>query len=146
MTQMNYRALFLKDDIQTGEHIFYINEHTTIPFSGTIVDYNKGILIWEFEVKNGFKTGIEKVYYPTGELEEMNETAHNTIDGVAKEFYKNGQLKSQSIVIRNVFINTIQYKETGEIAEIWEISEENAGYTIVRDRIAEYKSKCVESR
>lgn len=141
MEKMNYSDLFVEDDIHTGEHIFYSDKNKTVPFNGTVVDYNKGVLVWEFEVHDGFKTGIERVYYPTGELQEINETDHNTTNGIAKEFYRKGQLRSQSIVIRNVHINTIFYDETGDIAEIWEISGEDPGYYVVRDRLAEYRSR-----
>lgn len=141
MKKMNYSDLFVKDDIHTGEHTFYIDQNKTVPFNGVIVDYNNGVLVWEFEVQDGFRTGIERIYYPTGELQELNETDHNTINGVAKEFYKNGRLKSQSIVIRNVHIITITYDETGDILEKWEISEEDPSYNVVRDRIPEYRSR-----
>lgn len=141
MKKMNYSDLFVEDDIHTGEPIFYSDESKTVPFNGTIVDYNKGVLVWEFEVQDGFRTGIEKVYDSTGEIQEINETDHNTINGIAKEFYRNGQLKSQSIVIRNVPIDTIFYDETGSIMEIWEIGEEDPSYYVVRDRIAEYRNR-----
>lgn len=141
MKKMTYSDLYIEDDMHTGEHIFYIDMNKTLPFNGVIVDYNKGVLVWEFEVQDGFKTGIERVYYPTGELRELNETDHNTTNGIAKEFYKNGQLKSQSIVIRNVHIVSLIYDETGNIVETWEISEEDPDYTVVRDKIPEYKSR-----
>jgi len=141
MRKMKYHDLFVKDDIHTDEHIFYIDENNTVLFNGVIVDYNNGVLVWEFEVQDGFRTGIERVYYPTGELQELNETDHNTTNGIAKEFYKNGQLRSQSIVARNVHIITITYDETGEIVETWEISEEDLSYNVVRDKIPEYRSR-----
>ncbi|MEK3788635.1 hypothetical protein [Paenibacillus sp. FSL K6-1230] len=141
MKKVNFSDLFTEDDIHTGEYIFFHDENKTVPFNGTVVDYHNGVLVWEFEVEDGFKTGIERVYYPTGELQEFNETDHNTINGIAKEFYKNGQLRSQSVVIRNVYISTVNYNEAGDIAETWEISEENTGYNVVRDRIPEYRSR-----
>jgi antitoxin component YwqK of YwqJK toxin-antitoxin module len=141
MKKMKYSDLYVADDLQTGEHIFYIDKNKTVPFNGVIVDYNKGVLVWEFEVQDGFKTGIERVYYPTGELQELNETDHNTTNGRAKEFYRNGQLKSYSIVIRNVQIISVIYDETGDIVETWEIGEGDPSYSVVRDRIPEYRSR-----
>lgn len=141
MKKMNYYDIFVKDDIHTGEHIFYIDQNNTVPFNGIIVDYNNGVLVWEFEVQDGFRTGIERIYYATGELQELNETDHNTTNGIAKEFYKNGRLRSQSIVARNVHILIITYDESGDIVETWEISEEDPSYNVVRDKIPEYRSR-----
>ena len=135
----NYDDLFVEDDISTGEHILFIDKDKKYPFNGLVVDYFNDKLSWEFEVKNGFKTGIEKVYYPTGELAELNQTDHNTINGIAKEYHRNGKLKSQSIVIRNVHINVISYDDIGGILEEWEISETDPSYNIVCDKILEYR-------
>jgi len=41
-------------------------------------------------------------YDETGELLTENETDHNTVKGLAKEYYKNGNIKYKSIVISNV--------------------------------------------
>jgi len=34
---------------------------------------------------------------------EENETDHNTVKGLAKEYYKNGNIKSIGIAICNIF-------------------------------------------
>lgn len=140
MLTKNLDDLFVEDDINTGEHIYFFDKDKKNPFNGLVVDYFNGTLSWEFEVKNGFRTGIEKVYYPTGELAELNQTDHNTTNGIAKEYHKNGNLKSQSIVIRNVHINIISYDETGNILDVWEISENDPSYNVVCDKIPEYRN------
>lgn len=115
MKRKLFEELYTKPDVATGENIFYKDELLSIPFNGVVVDFFKGILSWEFEVQDGFKTGIEKTYYETGELEVENETDHNTVHGLAIEYYKSGKVKSKSIVIRNLFVDTIAYNEDGTV-------------------------------
>lgn len=136
-----YDELFTDDDLQTGENIFYEDEELKIPFNGTVIDYFKGNISWEFEVKDGFRTGIEKKYYDTGELMEINQVEHNTINGLAKEFYRNGNIKSQSIVIRNIFIDSIMYNKTGEIIKKVSIQKDDYSYELVADKIDQYRKK-----
>ena len=107
--------LYINQDVTTGGDIFYEDELLSIPFSGVVVDFFKGILSWEFEVQDGFKSGIEKTYYETGELEVENETDHNTVHGLSIEYYKSGKVKSKSIVTRNLFVDTVTYNEDGTV-------------------------------
>nr|WP_106780323.1 hypothetical protein [Lysinibacillus timonensis] len=74
-------------------------------------------------------------------MQELNQTDHNTTDGLAKEFYKSGQLKSQSIVIRNVHIFSVMYDEAGNIIRTWEVSEKDSGYIVVSEKVPEYKRR-----
>ncbi|WPC43910.1 hypothetical protein [Clostridium sp. JS66] len=112
MNKVILNDLFTKTDINTGENIYYTDSSLEKPYSGIVVDYFKGVLNWKFEVQDGFMTGIGRVYYEdTGELMEESETDHNTVNGVAKEFFKNGNIKSISILIRNQPIDTIYYDE-----------------------------------
>lgn len=54
MERINFDDLYTDADANTGEDIFYIDEELKCPFSGIVEDYFKGVLSWEFEVKNGF--------------------------------------------------------------------------------------------
>ncbi|HEX9061673.1 MAG TPA: hypothetical protein VF941_15940 [Clostridia bacterium] len=141
MKKVTYDELFTDTDVNTGEDIFYTDSGLEEPYTGIVVDYFKGLLSWEFEVQDGFRTGIERKYYDTGELMEENETNHNTIDGVAKEFYKNGNIKSISIVIRNVFIDTIFYDESGNMIGKTSINESDISYSLVEKKIDEYRER-----
>ena len=133
--------LYTKPDVTTGENIFYEDELLLIPFSGVVVDFFKGILSWEFEVQDGFKTGIEKTYYETGELEAENETDHNTVHGLSIEYYKSGKVKSKSIVIRNLFVDTVAYNEDGTVSNTKKMAEEDPDYPLVKEIIEEYRAK-----
>lgn len=141
MEKVSYDELFTDTDINTGEDIFYIDSELKNPYTGMVSDYFKGQLSWEFEVQEGYRTGIERKYYDTGQLMEENETNHNAVDGIAKEFYRNGNLKSISLVIRNVFIDTIFYDESGIMLRKTSLSEDDSSYCIIKDRIGEYREK-----
>lgn len=141
MVKMNINDLYTDTDVNTGENIYYWDSSLEKPYNGVVVDHFKGVLSWEFEVKDGFKTGIERKYYDTGELREENMTDHNTIDGIATEFYKNGNIKSISIVIRNVFIDTISYDELGNKVGKTSIAESDISYSLIKDKIDEYREK-----
>lgn len=141
MKKIDSNELFTKTDMNTGENIFYEDSELKIPFNGIAVDYFKGKLNWEFEVKNGFITGTEKVYYETGELKEENEMDHNTINGISREFYKNGNLRYVSIVIRNIPIQTICFNENGDVIDEISINENDSTYFAVKKDIDKYLSK-----
>jgi antitoxin component YwqK of YwqJK toxin-antitoxin module len=139
--KVKFDDLFTDTDIHTGEDMFFVDSDLKIPYNGVVVDYFKGALSWEFDVQDGYRTGIEKKYYNTGELMEQNNTDHNTINGIAKEFYRNGQVKSVGIAIRNVYIDAIFYDEAGNVVEKTTVNENNKYYSLVAGEIDEYRSK-----
>ncbi len=135
-----YKTLFTESDY-SGEDIFYADEERKVPFNGVVEDYDGGQLRWKFDVRDGFRTGKEWVYYETGELMEENETDHNTICGFAAEFYRNGVLKSAGTAIRNVFIESVFFDVSGE-----EISREtekgkSPSCPFTAEEIEEYRKK-----
>lgn len=141
MKRKLFEELYTKPDVATGENTFYEDKLLSTPFNGVVVDFFKGILSWEFEVQDGFKTGIEKTYYETGELEIENETDHNTVHGLAIEYYKSGKVKSKSIVIRNLFVDTIAYNEDGTVFSTKKMTEDSPDYPLVKEIIEEYRTK-----
>ena len=146
MKKLTFKDLFIADDIQTGEDIYYEDESLTIPYTGVIVDYFKGKLSWECEIKNGFKEGIEKVYYDdTGELAAVNEVSKNTLNGISTEYYKSGKIMHKSIVLGNAHIDTISYDEEGNIIERVSISKDNPppGIYLDWEKIEEFRKKYV---
>ena len=60
MEKINYNDLYTDTDINTGEDIFYIDSELKTPFTGVVVDFFKGILSWEFDVRNGYRNGKER--------------------------------------------------------------------------------------
>ena len=92
-------------------------------------------------MQDGFKTGIEKTYYETGELEEENETDHNTVHGLSIEYYKSGKVKSKSIVIRNLFVDTVAYNEDGTVSSTKKMAEGDPDYPLVKEIIEEFRAK-----
>jgi antitoxin component YwqK of YwqJK toxin-antitoxin module len=125
------KDLFSKDDNATGTDILYHDENRMHPFSGIVFDlYPDGKLMWEAEIKDGRQNGIEKHYFRNGNVEQINEMKDNTICGISKEYHECGNLCSESIVIRNVFIKSIFYDKVGNI-----IRRENTPYGKMQEAI-----------
>ena len=142
MKKIDVYDLFTGHDDATGEHIYYEDKEGTKPYNGIAFEIFRGKLCSEFEVKDGYNTGIEKTYYEdTGELQGVFEMERNTVNGIAKEFYKNGKMQCQSIVINNQYINTIYYDEEGNVTEIYEMQPDDMEYSVVKDRIPIYREK-----
>ena len=144
MKRMSFKDLYISDDSLVGGDIYYFDEALTMPFTGVVVDYYKGKLSWECEIKDGFRHGKERIYYDgTGELQEENDVENNTICGIQKEFYKSGKIKSKSIVLHNMHIDIISYDEDGSITKRYSINKENPpiGYHLDWDKIAEFRKR-----
>lgn len=83
------------------------------------------IIIWEHE------NAAEKEMLMQEEAlteEQAEERARENVFYVAATFTE-------------ILDNLHDYDETGNIVETWEISEEDPDYTVVRDKIPEYKSR-----
>lgn len=141
MTEARINELFTTTDINTGEDIYYVDKELRQPFNGHVVDCSKGIISWEFDVKDGYRTGKEKMYYDTGELMVENDMDHNTVNGVSKEFFKDGKIKSIGVAIRNVFIDLIVYNELGDVVDKKSIDKNSMHYSLVEDEIQDYRDK-----
>lgn len=97
---------------------------------------------WEFDVKDGYKDGIEKSYYDnTGELMEVNEVRCNTVYGLSKEYYRNGKLKSASTVINNVTIDVIYYDSEWKIVKEQYLKDDEFIYKLHKNKIQEFREK-----
>ena len=142
MNRVNVCDLFTGHDHITGQHIYYQDEEGTKPYNGVIFEYFEGLLSSESEVKDGYITGIEKIYYSyTGELKAIYEMNFNTINGIAKEFYKNGKIKNHSVVINNLHIYAISYDEEGNTTEIFEMQPDDTDDNRIKELIPIYREK-----
>lgn len=131
MRKVNFNELFTDYDTRSGADVFYIDQELQQPFTGIVEEYFNGKLQCEYDVENGSKNGKEKEFYDTGALMLERDIKNNLVDGVAKEFYENGRLKSISIVIRNVFIDTIFFDETGRFLRKKTIDKSHPSYFLV---------------
>jgi antitoxin component YwqK of YwqJK toxin-antitoxin module len=144
MEKISSDDLYPKYDSDTEESVYYLDEAMTIPFTGVMLDYSKGKLVWECEIKDGYREGIEKTYYgDTGELETVSEVKYNTICGIQREYYKSGKIKHKSILIRNAPIDSVSYDEDGNIIARETVSKENypRGYYYNWNEVTEYRKK-----
>lgn len=108
--------LYTKGDSLTGESLYYLDSNFSQPYNGWAIEMFKGEINWEFEIKNGKQNGIEKVY-ENGHLIQVDEYKDNLQYGVSKEYDKNGNLTSVSVVWNNDHIKTI-YLKNNQIDEV----------------------------
>lgn len=141
MRKVNFNELFTDYDTRSGTDVFYLDKELKQPFTGIVEEYFNGKLSCEYEVENGYKKGKEKEFYDTGELRLESDVKNNIVDGIQKEFYENGRLKSISIVIRNVFIDTIFLDETGKVSGKKTIDKNHPSYFLVSRKIQEYRER-----
>lgn len=138
---MNMMDLWFGHDAN-NEATYFWDKELKRPYTGHVEDYFHGVLNNEFDVKNGYKNGIEKVYYDyTGELEAIQEVKDNLVDGLSIEYYKSGKIQSIEITIDNLGIDSYVYDEDGNVVEKKKAEEDNIHYLCVRKRILQYREK-----
>lgn len=141
---MNIENLYEGEEVN-GEVTFYIDENHTIPYTGHIEYYFKGKLSWECDIVDGLQNGIEKEYYDiTGELERVGEVKDNIGYGLSIEYYKNGKIRSISLVFHTVNFDSYSYDEKGMLKEVYIMNEDNSfgiNYSAIKDKIFELREK-----
>ena len=75
-----------------GGNVYYYNN---LPFTGTIVEYNNGVLIGEISVVNGSKEGRIALYDNNGQIIDEHFEKNNQLYGIYKEWDINGNLLSE---------------------------------------------------
>lgn len=84
----NQKGLVVKDGL------FYLDSLSNTPFTGRYVSEYKNKKI-EFEVKDGVKEGLFKLYFENGKLEIEGSLAKNKNNGEWKYYYPEGMLQSK---------------------------------------------------
>lgn len=105
----NIEELYTKGDSHTGESIYCIDKECTQPYTGWVIEIFQGKLSWEFQTIDGKQNGLEKIY-EDGRLIQVDEYKDNLQFGVSKEYDKDGNVTSVSIVLNNLYIKTIELK------------------------------------
>lgn len=84
----NQKGLIVKDGL------LYTDSLSNIPFTGKYISEYKNKKI-EFEVENGVKKGLFKLYFENGKLEIEGRLANNKNNGEWKYYYPEGILQSK---------------------------------------------------
>lgn len=80
-------------DYYEKEGIFVIKNKENKPFTGTIQVCDNGILIQEFDIKNGKKQGEEISYYEDGIIESKINYVNGKIQGEASSYNEDGRIQ-----------------------------------------------------
>lgn len=141
---MNINDLYKGEEVN-GETTFYVDEQCTMPYTGHVEYYFNGKLSWECDIVDGLQNGIEKEYYDdTGELEHIGEVKDNMGYGLFVEYYKNGKIRSISLVFDTVNFDSYSYDENGFLEEVYIMNDSNSfgiDYFSIKDKILEIRSK-----
>jgi antitoxin component YwqK of YwqJK toxin-antitoxin module len=66
------------------------------PLNGIVEEVVNGILIGEAEFTDGHRGGIQRDYYPNGQIKEEFTIRFNKVEGVFTEWDENGKITSQT--------------------------------------------------
>jgi len=141
---MNYEELYEDGEIN-GDTVFYLDEECTEKYTGHIEYYFNNILIWECDIKEGVRSGVEKHYYEeTGELEQINQIENNVGKGISIEYYKNGKIRSISLLVNNLNIDSYEYNEEGQLESKYVYSDERVlgiNHLALKEQLIELREK-----
>jgi hypothetical protein len=127
--------LYSKGDVQSGDTKYFTDKELSIPFTGIVSDASNGHTNSIFELKEGLKDGIEKVFHEDSDLlEQVSEYKKNLQFGVSKEYDEQGELVHVSVVWNNKYLKTLTLSEQNVIErdEDYDLSQENYPERIVQ--------------
>lgn len=89
---INFDEIELKHPDIGGGNVYYYQGQ---PFTGTIIEYNNGIIVGEISVVGGHTQGRIALYYENGQIQEEYFKKFNKAYGIYKEWDENGNLISE---------------------------------------------------
>jgi antitoxin component YwqK of YwqJK toxin-antitoxin module len=102
------------DDLDWDEHQRAVTDDG--PITGEVVEYDEaGHLLALIHYKDGFKSGLEKSYYPDGSIEFEGEWDWGHGVGVHRRWYPTGQLKAERIYNERGLLAVHRYAEDGTL-------------------------------
>ncbi len=106
----NIKELYSKDDIKTGESIYYVDENCNKPYTGVIYDGNEKKIHRMFQVKDGVQDGVEKIFHEKRDsLQQICDYKRNLQFGISKEFDEGGNLTYVGVVFNNKFMRILTF-------------------------------------
>lgn len=103
--------------------IFYYHSQK---YCGSIFEMFNDYIASEFEVKDGLKNGIEKVYFNDGNIESISEYKNGLLDGVTKNYYETGELQEESFFEFGICVSHKIYSKDGRIQEEYAINSNSS--------------------
>ena len=92
----NAQDFYTKAEIDCSDinGIYYCRTNSGAPVTGTVKDFNGGVLESEQHYMSGRLNGTQKYYYPhTGRLAREENYTNGKPSGIFKEYYESGKLK-----------------------------------------------------
>lgn len=135
-----------KPETYMKDGLFY-NKDGVHLFTGQIKDTLNGKAV-EYEVVNGKKNGLFKIYYSNGQLQMVGEVKDNSNNGKWTYYYQDGQVESEGKFVNDLPEGRwIWYYENGNIKEEGNYVKGNrAGEWILYDVDGNIKEKRMMDR
>jgi antitoxin component YwqK of YwqJK toxin-antitoxin module len=108
--------------------VFY---HDSKKYNGIIFEYFNDRIASEFEIKNGIKNGIEKIYFENGNIESISEYKNGLLHGLTKNYYETGELQEDSFFEFGICVSHKIYNKNGTIEEKYVLEKNNSDYKIL---------------
>lgn len=140
---MNWQDLYEYGEVN-GDRVFYTDKEHTTPFTGKMEYYFQEKLSEECDIVNGLREGWRREYYDgTGLLMSETQMKNNRAYGLHIEYYESGKVSSVSTIIGEVFIDSYDYDEYGNLVSKSVLSKENAigiNYKYLEDKIPDLRA------
>lgn len=80
------------------------------PFTGLLIEYydNSSVIFSETEYQNGYEDGVEREFYENGKMKYENHRKNNMLDGICKDWDKDGNLISEQIWSKGKLIKKVK--------------------------------------
>jgi antitoxin component YwqK of YwqJK toxin-antitoxin module len=105
------------------------------PFTGIACEYNdQGKLISEVPFVEGFKEGVEREWYPSGQLRREKHLRGAGLHGVLREWFETGQLQIEAYYEYAILVKKKEWDENGKLILKKHISENDALYEVLKKR------------
>lgn len=99
------------------------------PFTGLAIKTYAGKRLSETRFENGLKQGLARRWYPETELIYYEYSYdHNSLHGINRVWYENGQLKSESEEAHGITLRRTTWDQTGDVVESFELDPSDPLY------------------
>lgn len=110
--------------------VFYLNSNK---YNGIVYEEFKGVIASEFEVFDGVKNGVEKIFFPNSIIESYSIYKNGLLHGVTKNYLETGQIQEEAYFEYGICVWSKIYDENGNLTKMLTIDKNGLEYTILNN-------------
>ena len=120
------------DQIEKDEDYLVYKIWEFARFTGVAFETSStGTVIYEVEYLNGIQEGMERTWYPSGQLREEREYRRNMAHGWTKDYDEAGTLISERLFEFGIQVEARYWTPTGESLGISKIDSDDPEYSML---------------